>query len=139
MLSTENNTNNKNEEIRKEFESQTIIDTDVADFEVVNNGDDTHLDAEKYRALFVVVNNGDDTHPDAEKYRELFEVAHMREHNMKTFRSVCISGILWTLVFGGCVGYLIDIDYIASEWGTPILGGLIAIFTGFFIGFWRNK
>ena len=118
MLSTKNNTNNKNEEIRKEFESKTIIDTDVADFEVVN-GDDTHLDAEKYRALF--------------------EVVHMREHNIKRFRSVCISGILWTLVFGGCVGYLINIDYIASEWGTPILGGLIAIFTGFAIGFWRNK
>jgi len=72
--------------------------------------------------------------------RELSEVlAHMHERNMKRFRSVCISGILWTLVFGGSVSYLINIDYIASEWGTPILGGLIAIFTGFFIGLWRSK
>lgn len=119
MLSTENNTNNKNEEIRKEFESRTIIDTDVVDVEVVNNGDDTH--------------------PDAENYRALFEVAHMHEHNMNRFRSVCISGILWTLVFGGCVVYLTKIDYIRFEIGVPALFGIIAILMGFLIGLWRNK
>jgi len=55
MSSTENNTNNKNEKIRKEFESQTIIDTDEVDIKVVNN-DDTHPDADDYRQQIYLLN-----------------------------------------------------------------------------------
>jgi len=78
---------------------------------------------------------------DHHAHGELFIPESSRAHanNMNRYRSVCISGILWTLVFGGCVCYLTSIDYIRFEVGVPVLGGIIAILTGFLIGLWRNK
>lgn len=67
------------------------------------------------------------------------ESMHELVNIMNRFRSVCILGILWTLVFGGCVYYLTNINYIRFEVGVPVLGGIIAILIGFLIGLWRNK
>jgi len=58
---------------------------------------------------------------------------------MNRFRSVCNTGIISTLIFGGCVSYLTNIDYIRFEVGVPVLGGIIAILTGFFVGLRRNN
>ncbi len=146
MSSTENNIDNKEDEISEEYESSTIglhsnvnniiLDPDAVDVEVVNNSI-LNTDAEDVE----VVINGD-THPDAENYRarSLSEVlVHMHERNMNRFRSVCNTGIISTLIFGGCVVYLTDIDYIRYEVGVPALGGIIAILIGFLFGLWRNK
>ena len=45
------------------------------------------------------------------------------EQAMNRFRAVCNTGIISTLIFGGCIGYLTNIDYIAFEvflWGLLV-------------------
>lgn len=66
------------------------------------------------------------------------ESSRARARNMNRFRSVCNTGIISTLIFGGCIGYLTNIDYIAFEVGVPVLGGLIAILIGFLNGLRRK-
>jgi len=78
---------------------------------------------------------------DHHAHGELFIPDSSRAHanNMNRFRSVCTIGIILTLIFGGCIGYLTNRNYLMFDVGAPVLFGLSGILIVFLDGLRRNK
>ena len=67
------------------------------------------------------------------------ESSRAHANNMNRFRSVCTIGIILTLIFGGCIGYLTNRNYLMFDVGAPVLFGLSGILIVFLDGLRRNK